>query len=132
MTGRATLAAALALAISLTACGPQDWCKGEAKAHAIATQVLPVLLPLIPAEAGPLSDALATAHAGVLAVGCDGDKQTLGERVAAVAEIVGRVLALYQQFRPRDIGGGLSQAEIAKAQSDLAKLQESIARERAK
>lgn len=129
MTARSILVA-LAL-VTLVGCGPEDWCKAEQKAHAVASTVLPALSMLAPDKADLLGTSLATAHAGVLAVGCDGDKVTLGDRVMAVAEIAGQVLALYGQLRGRDIGPPvMTEAERLQAIADLAKLQAAIARER--
>lgn len=109
-------------------CGDQ-WCAAEAKAHAVASTVLPVLAGLVPDQAAELSAALETAHAGVSAVGCSGDKKTLGEKVAKVAEVATQILMLYGQFKGRDINPVMSELERFNALADLAKLRASIARE---
>lgn len=118
------------LAVLFGAGCSEDWCKHEASAMAMVSAVMPTLHMLAPDKASVLSTSLETAHSGVLAVGCDGDKKTLGERVGRVAELAVSALTLYGQLRHRSLDVPvITEAERLQAISDLTRLQAGIARE---
>lgn len=110
-------------------CG-EKWCDAEAKAHAVASKVLPVLHELVPDQAAELSAALDLAHAGVSDVGCSGDKKTLGERIRTATAIAAQILVIYGQIKGRATGKPVvSEVDRMDALAGIAKLHASIARE---
>ena len=107
-----------------------DWCSAAAKVAASAQVVLPSLQLLVPEEAAILTAGLSEAQAGVDAIGCDGDRAGLGERIQRLTMWGLRVLAVYAQHRGRDIERPLSDQETADALELGARLNADIARER--